>query len=239
MALFHGRNCGVYMNGVNLSGDLNTITPLSEQELADVSAFGNVGHTFYPGLAKDSLTIEALYNDTEKTAFEGMIQDETGLNMMIALGSILGDPAYCANEVMLKSNFIKSVVTDVNRATINLDVDNYPFAPATMLTAGIQSVGVASTGTGTSIDQVSSNATGGAAYLQVFTIVSGTLTVKVQTSSTGAWAGEQATTASFSAASSSEAQRVAITGTIERYVRTSWVDTGSTATFALALNRNR
>jgi len=226
------------MNGTNISGDLNEVNPISEQELADVTTFGCVGNTSYPGLANDKVTIQALYNDTEKAIFEGLRQLDPGYAMMIAFGSIIGDPAYATNECMLISNNMKSVVTDVNKATINLDVDNYPFEPCTMLTAGIYMTGVASTGDGTAVNFNSASATtGGAAYLQVLSVTGGTLTVHIETSSTGAFAGEEATTATFAAASSSEAQRVAISNQFYQYARASWVGATSTASFALALNR--
>ena len=233
----HGRNAGIFINGSDLSGDLNEVNPTSEQELADVTAFGNVGHTFYPGLSKDKVTIQALYNNTEKAVFEGLTQLPTGYALMIAFGSVLGSPAYATNECMLITNNMKTVVTDVNRATINLDVDNYPFEPCVLLTTGKQTI-VAS-GQGSSVNNGSASATtGGAAYLQIFSVsTGGTLTVSVQDSNTGAFAGEQTTTCTFAAASTSGTQRIGITSQIQQYTRAVWVDTTSTCTFALALNR--
>jgi len=239
--LRHGRNANIWINGTDISGDLNTITPNSEQELADVTVFGNLGHTMYPGLAKDSVTIEALYNDTEKGVFEGMIQvapASTAYGAMIAFGSALGDPVYALDRTELKSNSIKGVVTDVNRATISLDTDNFPFESGVMLTAGKQTVAAGSTAQGTSVDNNSdSGTTGGAAYLQVFSVIGGTLTVSVRQSSTGAFAGEQTTTATFAAASTNITQRVAVTSQIYRYAQASWVGATSTSQFALALVR--
>jgi len=167
-----------------------------------------------------------------------MVQVIAGLGAIISFGNSIGDRAYSAEECMFKSNGVKSVVTDVNRATIALDVDNNPFTPSILLSTGLQSVGVASTGSGASVDFSSDAATtGGAAYLQVTAVGSGTLTVTVQTSSTGAFAGEQATSATFAAASSSEAQRVSISGTFGRYARSTWVSSVSTASFVCALHR--
>jgi hypothetical protein len=223
---------------VDISGDLNEVNPTSEMDLADVTAFGAVGHTSYPGIAADKVTIQALYNDTEKAVFEGLRQLDPGYGMMIAYGQTLGDPAYAANEVMLISNVYKSVVTDVNRATINLDVDNYPFEPCTLLTAGKYTTGVASTGDGVAVNLNSaSGTTGGAAYIQVFSVTGGTLTTRIETSSTGAYAGEEATTATFAAASTNGCQRVAISSQFYQYARASWIGATSTASFAIAINK--
>jgi len=236
----HGRNALIFVHGSDISGDLNSVTPMSEQELADVSTFGHVGHTLYPGLAKDTLTIEGLYNDTEKALFEGMVQITTSTyGAMIAFGNSLGQRAYATAEVKLKTNAIKSVVTDVNRVSVNLEASNYPFEPGRLLSSGKQTIAAASTGQGASVDnEAASGTTGGAAYLQVLSLTGpGTLTISVQQSSTDAWAGEQTTTASFAAASSTETQRVAISSQILRYSRAAWVSTASTGIIGLSLAR--
>jgi hypothetical protein len=238
MSLKHGRNVKIYMNGVDLSGDINEVSPTSEQDMGDITVAGDIGHTLYPGMANDKLTIQALYNNTEYTLVESMVGDPDGLGMLIAFGNQLGVSAYGANEVMYMSNSMKTVVTDVNRATLNFDIDNYPFEPCLLLSSGAQPVGAASSADGSTVDLlVAAATTGGAAYLQVLALSAGTLTVKVETSATGAFAGEEATSATFAAASSAEAQRVGITGTFGRYTRATWAASAGTATFVLALNK--
>lgn len=240
MTIQHGRNCLIFIGGVDVTGDLNSVIPTSEQDLADVTTFGHVGHTFYPGLSKDSGTIEGIYNSSEASVFNNMIQTATSPGMMIAYGSALGNPVHTTNQVGLKSNSIKSVVTDVNRVSVSFDTENYPFEAGVMLTAGKQTIAAISTGDGTTVDNGSaSGTTGGAAYLQVITInsTSGTLTVKVETSATGAFAGEEATTATFAVASTAGTERVAITSQITEYARASWIDAGSTCEIAVALVR--
>ena len=238
MGLRHGRNIQIYINGVDLTGSLNEINPTSEQELADVSTFGNVGHCFYPGLAKDSGTITGLYTDVERAVFEGMIQISPSYAMMLAFGSAYGDPAYAINEVMLKSNSIKSVVTDINRISFGFDIDNYPFEECKLLSQGKQTWNISQSGN--TIDNSSSSLIGGAAYLQIFSVSTGTLTLKIISSSTGIFSGEEVTTASFAAASTSGTQRIVISGTIERYCREVFFitpTTGSNCVWALALKR--
>jgi hypothetical protein len=239
MPIRHGRNWSVYANGVDISGDLNAININSEQELPDVTTFGHVGHSFYPGLAKDTGTIESLYSSTAATVFSGLRQQTTGYSLMMPVGTALGNNAYVAHEVMLSANNIKAVVTDVVRATIGVETTNYPFQPGTMLTAGIQTVAGASTSQGSGVSNGSASATtGGAAYLQTFArTAGGTLTVSVQQSTTGAFAGEQATTCTFAASSTAETQRVAISTQITQYARAAWVGATSTSYFALCLVR--
>lgn len=247
MGLRHGRNVQVYINGVDLTGELNEVNPTSEQDLADVSAFGTQGHNFYPGLAKDSVTINGLYTDTERAVFEGMVQLTPSYAMMLVFGRASGlySFAYATNDIMLKSNVIKGVVTDVNRISASFETDNYPFENCQMEvdSNGNNKITSLVTSTGGTLDSINSasNTTGGAGYLQALTVTGGTLTVSIQQSSSGAWAAETITTCTFTAASSSGTQRAAISGLIERYTRPVWtiapVSTGSTCTFAVALKR--
>ena len=239
MPIRHGRNMSIYVNGIDITGETNAVNVNSEQELVDVTTFGHAGHTFYPGIAKDSGTIEALYNSTGAAVFAALRQQTTGYGVMIPVGTALGNNAYCAGQVQLSANNVKAVVTDVNRATIGVETSNQPFEPGVMLTAGIQTVAGASTAQGSAVSNgTASGTTGGAAYLQVFPFTTGgTLTVSIRDSSTGAFAGEQTTTCTFAAASSSETQRVAITSQIKAYAQASWVGATSTSYFALCLVR--
>ncbi len=238
MSIRHGRNVALYINGVDISGDSNAITGNSEQELHEVTTFGALGHTLYPGLAKDTGTIETVYNSTAATVFQNMVQISPSYAMLIMYGQTVGDPAYGVEEVMLKGNVIKSVVTDVNRATMNFDTDNHPFEDCRVLAYKRSEI---SSGTAsTNHDNLTSTLIGGTAYAQTFGVSTGTLTLSIQDSATGAFAGEQTTTCSFtttSTAGAPTAERKAISGTINRYTRAAWAITVSTCTFAVALKR--
>ncbi len=237
--ILHGRNLGIFVNGVDISGDLNEINPVSEMDMAEVATFGAVSHQAYAGLAKDSGTIQAIYNSTSAVVFQNLIQSASGYAMMIPFApTTAGSPVYCTNEINLKNNAMKSVVTDVNRATISFETVNYPFEAGTLIFPKLTTAGFA-TILGGAVDNSTSTLRGGTGYLQVFNCgSSGDITVSIRTSSTGLFAGEQATTATFATVSTSGAKRVAITGTIERYTMVAGsVPAGSTATFAVGLVR--
>ena len=241
MVLMHGRNTAIYINGVDLSGELNAITPMSEQDMHDITVFGYLGNSIYPGLAKDTATIEGLYTNTERAVFEGMVQISTGYGMMVfydKTAATTGHPAHACNEVMLKSNSIKSVVTDVNRISVSLSTINRPFEHCVMLTSGI-ATGATATTAGPIVDMKSTSATtGGAAYAQITHVGStGPVTLIVQQSSTGAFALEETTLCTFTAASSAEAQRIAFTSQAFQYVRYKIsAITATTASYAVALH---
>ncbi len=236
MALRAGRNVSIFINGTDLTGDLNSINPTSMQDLPDATVFGNIGHTSFPGLSNDEGTIEGLYNSTGATVFQAMIQLNPSYGMMIPFGTTLGDPVYSVEEAMYKGFNIKSVVTDINRISFSFDTDYHPFEKGVMLTTGKQTV--TATGQGTQVDNTTSTDLGGAGYLQVFSVSTGTLAVTVQTSSTGAWGAETITTCTFAVVSTgnTSAQRVAFTAGTYRYARAAYV-CSSTSVFALAFTR--
>lgn len=237
MAIRHGRNLAIYVNGVDISGDLNEINPVSEMDMAEVATFGALNHQAYAGLAKDSGTIQAIYNSTEATIFQNLVQASTGYGAMILFQSIAPftssnttwPTVYCAGEINLKSNSMKSIVTDINRATISFETKNYPFEPGKLIYYGSAST------VAPIQDNGGSTLNGGAAYLQALAVGT-TLNAKVLTSSTGAFAGEEATSATFATATTTGAQRVAISGTINRYSIVSISVVGVT-TFAVGLVR--
>ncbi len=232
MVIRHGRNLGIYVNGVDISGDLNEINPVSEMDMAEVATFGAVNHQSYAGLAKDSGTIQAIYNSTEATVFQNLVQSASGYAMMIPFApTTAGSPVYCTNAINLKNNAMKSVVTDINRATVSFETVNYPFEAGKLLFPKATSSTAA-----TIVDNSTSTPIGGAGYLQVFNVIT-TLGVRILTSSTGAFAGEQTTTCSFTTASGAETQRVAVTGTIERYATLALTVAGLYPTFAVGLVR--
>ena len=230
----HGRNLAIYVNGVDISGDLNEINSISEQDMADVATFGAINHQAYPGLAKDSGTIQAIYNSTGATIFEGLIQNATGYGMMICFASTAGSAVYSTNSILLKNNAMKSIVSDVNRATVTFETQNYPFEAGSLL---FPKAATATTNVSI-LDNLTSTLIGGVGYVQVFSVgSSGNFTPRIETSSTNEWLGEHHTIAVFSTSATATAKRTAISGTIERYNRCGWNITASTATFAVSLVR--
>ncbi len=208
MAITHGRNAVVLLNGINISGDLNMVNPKSINELIPYATFGVTGYKQAPGLAKDEVSFDALFNSTSVDIVNSLTQlASTGYQMMVLQGNAVGGMAYAANQVKLKKHEVKSVVRDINRYSASFETEDIPFAPSNLLTTGIETL----TGSGqeTSIDGGAASADGAEAYLQAISVTGGTLTIVVQTSSTGAawtaWAG-------FTVTASSGAERLSATG---------------------------
>jgi hypothetical protein len=95
------------------------------------------------------------------------------------------------------------------------------------------------TSNGASQDNGASTSKGGAAFLHILqAAASDTYAIIVEGSATGAFAGEQTTVASFTLnASSVGSERIAVTGTIPRYLRWKATRTGSAGnTVRLSIN---
>jgi len=239
MAVEHGKTVRVYVNGQDLSGDLNSITPNSMTELAPYATFGVTGYKYIPGLAADEVTFDALFDggSTASTA-EAVVEalrgaTTSGHGMMIAFGSTVGTIAYSAGDVKLKSHKVTSVVTDITRFTADFSTEDTPFDEGRLLTTGKQTT-VTST-IGVPLDFVAAVTTGATAYLHVMQVSTGTFTARILDSADNI---TYTTTGTFAAASSNETQKIAISGAVKRYVAAGWTNSATTSTiFAIAIKR--
>lgn len=243
MAYYHGRNAIILFNTTDVSGISNSVNLKPEVDLGDVTTAGSTGHRFYPGLDKDELTIEGLYDDTTKAIFEALTQTEAGYAAMVILGSAVntaavGSGVWACKEALLKGFHVKGVVTDVNRITANLSVQDFGFDVCQLLTTAVQTV----TSGGNSASYLTygstSSTAGGAAYLHVTAITGGTLTVTIQDSADYTnWLEIGTTGAHFTGATAVGTQRIAISGTVRKYIRALWTYAGTSATMAVAFTR--
>lgn len=102
MAKLHGRHTRIYLNGIDLSGDINSFEPGYAADTAEVSGFGDSTKKYVVGLADPALRIQGLFND--------------GTNQIHSIGS-----SEVGNEVMLNATW----GTDQGKfgvgGTVNLD----------------------------------------------------------------------------------------------------------------------
>lgn len=107
-----------------------------------------------------------------------------------------------------------------------------------MLTAGKQTDSAATNNT--AIDTTTSLAFGAQAYLHVFSFTGTDVTVKIQDSADNSTFADVTSFAFTEVTSAPTSERIAVTGTIRRYVRAVTVTTGgfSALTYAVALRKN-
>ena len=254
MTILHGKNVNLYVNGLDISGDVNEVTPKSEIELADVTTFGSTGHRYYPGLTKDEFSYKGLFNPIAGYLYSQLttlFQTATTYGVMIikaaANPAVVGDSVSACEGVMLNKVEAKAVTTDVLRLDASFKVEDHPFENGILAMVKAQK---SLDWTGTSINNAADSHLGAIGYVQVFEQTGGTgCTLSLIHSTSGAWAGEETelmTFGNFATAGCPTSKRVdsntlltPIT-TVKQYVKVKGVFAGGgpyTVTAAIAIVR--
>ena len=83
MGKMHGRHTRIYLNGYDLSGDINSFEPGYAADTAEVSGFGDSTKKYVVGLADPALRIQGLFNDGSgqvHSVVEALVGNEVMLN---------------------------------------------------------------------------------------------------------------------------------------------------------------
>lgn len=234
MAFVHGKSSRLLLDDMALSGYLKGWEHSTEREMADVTVEGDGGHRFLTGLDSGSLSLDGVFDNV--AAAGG--QDESLDTARGASGASVITAA--PNGFAVGQRVIPISARESNYALSSPVGDAVTFA-ASWQSEGQVDVGVAlhdltaetATGNGASVDNTTSSANGGVANLHVTAAsAADSLTVKVQHSPDDAvWAD----LITFTAASASTAERIAVTGTVDRYVRATRTISGTDPSFTYAV----
>ncbi|MBE3590008.1 MAG: hypothetical protein IMW98_08395 [Firmicutes bacterium] len=229
MAFSHGSKTKVYVNGYDLSAYFKSAKYQAKVDTAETTTFGAAAKTYIPGLPDATVSLEGIY-DGSPNAVDQVLQaalGKPGVMVLLPQGDGNGSVGYGLSNIETSVE-IDSPVDDVTG--ISAEVQS---------TSGMERITTlhplqaeAAAGNGTGIDQTAATSNGGAGYLEM---VSGSsVTVKIQHSNDNGSTDPWADVVAFTAASGGSAQRVAVTGTIKRYVRVTW---SGAATFYVGLAR--
>lgn len=231
MAFSHGAIAKLFANGYDLSAFLQEVRIAGSTEPVDTTALGQTTvpftKAFIGGPFESDLNADGMFDGaTTVPAIDKILHDALGLVggsvlSYLPVGDVFGSYGYgmlgdqakydvvAAAQQVVKSNAQFHSSSGLERAVIAL-------ALATKST----------TANGTSIDQLASSANGGVGYLQVtgFTGTGGT--IKIQHSTDNVTFPDLVT---FAASTTISAQRVAVTGTVNRYIRAQWTIGGSSS----------
>lgn len=223
MSAKRGLSASILVNGVDLSTFLRTVAPSLDMQLLDATTFqaANGDKIFVSGFRDGKLSLEGFFDS------DAVTQAEIDDLFNSVLGSEIKQVATISPE---------GVLTLGNRCYL-IDADTVRYgvqSPATGLiqcNAEIQSssglgygvilqpkAALTATGNGSSVDNAASSANGGAGHLHV-TAKSGTtpsITGKIQHSADNSTWADLIT---FTALTATGAQRVEVTGTVNRYLR--------------------
>lgn len=210
---------------------IDRVKEISQYAVSDASG----AYHGLPGLSKDGITIDGLFDDNYHAVLTNLFAASTGYQVVIPLGTTLGDQALAASEIKLPKLNWKSVVTDVNKLSAELVAENCYWEECQLLQAKATKT---TDGNGTGLDNADTSADGLIAYLQVFSCgADDALIVKVQ-SDDNANFDTPTDKITFTAANGITTERKTTTGTIERYLRVTWSGTPSySASFAVVIKR--
>ena len=232
------RNAAIHVNGYDLTTYFAEEESTFDSGLEDTTAFGPsvVAKSFTATIAEASLMFrgwwtsgaaavwrvlrDAIATTTKSVVSIWHIGDAVG-NSGLAMQSDLSSlkvPMAVSGALKIEVEFKSSVgEEDV--------VSLHPFLT--------QETGA---GNGTTVDNTAATTAGGSAYLQV-SDVGTTMTVTIR-HSTDNFVGDDTLLGTFAAVTVDRTvERIVLSGTIKRYVRIAWTQTGNT-TFGVALHRN-
>lgn len=239
MPVLAGQFVQVFVGGYELTGDSNSLTVNDKRELYDVSAYLDRTQNFIPGRRVSSLDHKGFMNAAaaqshpvlKGVAVNGVVSLLLGQNAT----PVVGDPTYSLLVEQGKYSALPEIAKAIpftaqfaNRG----DVGGWGRALAVP-------VSFTNSTNGASVDNGASSSKGGAAFLHILqAAASDTYAILVEGSATGAFGGEQTTIATFTLnASSLGSERIAVTGTVPRYLRWKATRTGSAGnTVRIAVN---
>jgi hypothetical protein len=232
-----GMGDNLYVAQFNLSGDVGSIGKVSGGPAAlDVTAIDKFGYEKIGGVRDGGIDFTSWFNPdalAEHAALKGLPTADVLVSYFrgTALG---GEAASC---------LAKQLNYDGKRGSdgalsfdVSAEANAFGVEWGRMLTAGVRADTTATNGTG--VDHVTvSTVFGLQAYLHVFSFTGTSVTIKIQDSADNAAFADVAG-ASFAVVAVPGAQRLAVAGTVRRYLRVATTGTFSQCSFAVQAIRN-
>ncbi|MCK9520184.1 MAG: hypothetical protein M0R74_14345 [Dehalococcoidia bacterium] len=243
MAKLIGKDARLYIAGYDISAMAAGVTPNRERDMHQYAVMDGVaGYHYFPGIGKDTLTLEGIFDDNYTTVLQNLRSATTGYQVIIPFGTSQGDDALAADAVRLKKLEYKTVVTDLNRVTAELVTDDRPFDECIMIQEAATKT---ADGESSSVDNSAETTDGAIAFMQYWGLgANDTLTLKIQESSDDGGDDSWADLISFTALDGSVltygSEKKTVTGTIERYLRAVWTFGGVSTyscSFLIAVKR--
>jgi len=242
MAKYHGKDAALYLGGYDISAISVGVTPNQEKEFLQYAVMdGTSAYHSAPGLAKDALALDGLFDDAYTTVLTNLLASATGYQALVALGSAQSSRALACDAVRVQRMPVTVTVKDINKVSVEFVADNLPFDECILLQPFATKT---TTAAGIAVDETSASSAGYVAYLQITNLgVDDTLVVKIQ-HSTDNFSTSIVDLVSFTLLNGGTAirttERKTATGAVNRYVRAYWTFGGSspyTGSFVVAWKR--
>lgn len=237
MAFLHGKSTAVFYGAYDLSAFFNEASMSQDVETAETTAFGNNAKTYITGLKDGTFSLSGMFDGVANgvdVVLSNVIGSATLQPITVATSAAaVGDVAFSGSTIET-SYEVSSPVGDVVSANMEAQVSG-GIDRAVLLAARAS---VSATGNQTSVDQAASSTGGAVGYLHLTANAqTGTTIVKVQHSTDNVTFTDLITFTTVTAGTTAS-ERVAVTGTVNRYVRAQYTLSGTGAdTITVAFSR--
>lgn len=238
MGFIHGKNTGVLVDAADLTAYFNEASASQDVETAETTTFGNSAKTYIIGLKDGTMSVSGMFDGAEDAVddvISGSLGSDTpGFTTIAPEGLTIGKSSYSC-QARKTSYEVSSPVGDVVSTSMSIQADG-GIDRGVFLGAA---TAVTTTDVGAGQDGGASSSDGGVGYLHVTANTrDGASTFKVQHSADDLTYADLITFTSVGSTTTTS-ERVAVTGTVNRYVRASHAPGGSTGsvTYTMAFAR--
>ena len=238
MAKESGLNVRLYVEGKDMSGSANALSGAGySQAMLETTPLNTSAATRITGLADGTLSVNGYFDTSDDApwAEDSGKLPSSDVVVLVALSSAAGDPSVGMNAKEGEFNVSRSSGSAISIAS-SFSGNGMGGEFGEMLTAHDDTH--SSAGSGTVVDSGASSSSGGAGYVQVISLGSGSVVVNLQesTSSGGSYSNFM-TFSTVAAAAAPSAERVTMEGTVQRYIKVVTTGTFSNAKIAVAFAR--
>lgn len=236
-----GLGDNLYVAGNDLSGDINSIQNIhGGNSPLETTGINKAGFERVGGHRDGGLTFLAYHNATAGAAHPVLAALPTAdVIVTYARGTAEGDQAACMVAKQISYNGNRDQAGNF-RFTVEAQSNGFGLEWGVQMTAGKRTDASATAAAAvTAQNYAAVNTNGFQAYIQVFSLGSGTPTVKFQSSSdNGADAYADVVGGTFGAVTANTAARIAVAGSVEQYLKVVTTGTFTNLVFSVVVVRN-
>jgi hypothetical protein len=243
MAKSSGIGMRLYLQGVDASGDVGSIqTMRSSAAVLDVTSIQDSAMVRIYGLRDGEITFNCFFNDADDETFDSLAAlPTTNVLCLVLTSTTAGQPVLALTAKQINYDWVRGADGSLTGTVQLLAASGVPMEYGLLLASKTTH---ASADDETGIDFGAQTTAGAVGFLQHFSAATGTVEYDLEDSSDsttgvdGAWANLGAFT-DVATPYAPIAQRIEVTGTVERWVRASTNGTFTTAVFSMAFRRLR
>ena len=236
MAFIAGKNSGVLFGAFDLTSYFNSFSFSRDTNAISTTMFGDDNESYIAGIDTSQIDISGLFDGgtdavDEELANAFSVTTATPLTVF-QNGTTAGEPCVLLDS-KIQNYTIDSSVSDAVAVSSSFTGDN--FGRGLSLYALTNTSATANT---TAVDFGSSTTFGGQAFIHITAHSSANIAVKLQSSADNSSFAD-VTGGAFTAITGTGSERIAPTGTINRYVRLVATVTSGSATFQVSFSPNK